>query len=485
MAVASGSCPSCGAPIEFSVGASVSKVCEYCKATVFRTDRGLEDLGKVAALANVPSLVAVDDEGTLGGRPFRVAGRVQLDQGEGPWDEYYVAFEGGAAWGWLAYAEGVWYVTSLLPATVAVPPFERLHVENDVVLGEAGPFRVAEVKTARVVSAEGELPARIPPDFRRSYADLFGEGPAFATIDYGDGTAAAEIFVGRRFEERELVVSARGPRSVAKVDMNMLRCPNCGGDIPMLSGERAERVGCRYCGAVTDIAERRVIAGQDAARLATPIPIGATGMLSGVGYTCIACLQRSAEFDGERFAWVELLLFAPGLGFRWLVRDENAWLFVVPVNLAELDLRSMPSVVRWRSQRFALRNQSLARVDYVLGEVYWRCAVGETVRASDYVLAGNVLSREETGGEVRWSFSSPLPWPVLARAFGLSLERPGSAVESSSSSSAGSQAALILVVIVIILVFAAIDNFGAGMFGGSSSGGGAVFGGSGWYYGGK
>jgi hypothetical protein len=482
MAVASGSCPSCGAPIDFSLGASVSKVCEYCKATVFRTDRGLEDLGKVAALANVPSLVAVDDEGTLGGRPFRVAGRVQLDQGQGPWDEYYVAFEGGAAWGWLAYAEGVWYVTSLLPANVAVPPFERLHVETDVLLGEAGPFRVAEVKTARVVSAEGELPARIPPDFRRSYADLFGEGPAFATIDYGDGTAPPEIFVGRRFEERELVVTARGPRTVAKVQMGMLRCPNCGGDIPMLSGERAERVGCRYCGAVTDIAERRIIAGQDAARLATPIPIGATGTLAGVSYTCIACLQRSAEFDGERFAWVELLLFAPGVGFRWLVRDETSWLFVVSVNLAELDLRSMPSIVRWRGQRYALRNQSIASVDYVLGEVYWRCEVGETVRASDYVLAGSVLSREESSGEVRWSYSTPIPWPVLARAFGLAMTRPGAAPPQPPARN--SSAGLILVVLVVIVIFILIDNFGDIAIGGSS-GGGPVFGGSGYYYGGK
>src|SRR5581483_4219138 len=111
------------------------------------------------------------------------------------------------------------------------------------------------------------------------------------------------------------------------------------------------------------------------------VPIGATGTIGGVSYTCIACLQRSAEFSGEQFAWLELLLFAPGVGFRWLVRDEGAWLFVVPVNLAEIDLRSMPAVARWRGQRYALRNRSVARVDYVLGEVYWRCAVGEAVRA--------------------------------------------------------------------------------------------------------
>ncbi len=484
MAVASGSCPSCGAPIEFSVGASVSKICEFCRATVFRTDRGLENLGKVAEIANVPSLVAVDDEGTLGGRSFRVTGRVQLDQGAGPWDEYYVAFDGGAAWGWLAYAEGIWYVTSLWAGGAPAPSFEHLHVEMDVPLGTAGTFRVAEVKTGRVVSAEGELPARLPPGYARSYVDLFGAEPAFATLDYGDRTAPPELFVGRRFEERDLVVTLRGPRTVAKVQMATIRCPNCGGELPKLSGERAERVGCRYCGAVSDIAEQRVIAAQDAARLSSPIPIGATGTLGGTTYTAIACLQRSSDFDGERMSWVEILLFAQGIGFRWLVRDESTWLFVMPVNLAELDLRGMPGAVGWRGRGYRLRNQSVARVDYVLGEVYWRCEVGETVRASDYVLGPNVLSREETPGEVRWSQSSPVPWPIIAKAFGLARERPGGAVAAPGQ--ARSQAALVVLVVVVILIWVVIDNLIDGSGGGSgSSGGGAVFGGSGWYYGGK
>src|SRR5262245_35493369 len=104
MAVAQGACPSCGAPIEFGVGSSIAKVCEFCRATIVRSDRGLENLGKVADLANTPSLIAVGDQGTLAGRPFEVLGRVQLDHGKGPWDEYYVAFDYGQTWGWLAYA---------------------------------------------------------------------------------------------------------------------------------------------------------------------------------------------------------------------------------------------------------------------------------------------------------------------------------------------------------------------------------------------
>src|SRR5690606_29370152 len=135
MAIASGNCPSCGAPIAFEVGSSIAKVCPYCRATVCRTDRGLDNLGKVADIANVPSLVAVGDEGRVDGRRFQVLGRVQLDHGKGPWDEFYVALDDGSVWGWLAYAEGHWLLT--LPREgVSPPPYDHLQLEQTVELDD-------------------------------------------------------------------------------------------------------------------------------------------------------------------------------------------------------------------------------------------------------------------------------------------------------------------------------------------------------------
>jgi hypothetical protein len=484
VAIASGSCPSCGAPIEFTVGASLSKVCEYCHSTVYRTDRGLEDLGKVAAIANVPSLVAVGDEGTLGGRPLLVLGRVQLDHGAGPWDEYYVAFDHGASWGWLAYAEGTYYATSLAGSDVRVPPFESLALEADVSLGRLGTFRVAELKTGRVVSAEGELPARLPPGLVRRYADLFGQGEAFATLDYGDGTAPPEVYVGRRFEESELSLTKLSPRTAEAVKVEAIVCPSCGGSVPKRGGERTERLGCPFCGAVSDIAAQRIISVQELERGKPPIPLGARGTLGGKSWVCIAHLKRSAEIEGERFRWDELLLFSEGTGFRWLVRDEAAWLLVTAVNVAELDLRDMPRSVGYQGRRHTLRNQNPARVDYVLGEVFWKCEVGETVRASDFVAGDAVLSREESPGEVRWSHSIPISWKDLAGAFGLPVGRPArvdrDAVSAPSMMGGANAVVLLLVILVVLIVIVeALDDDGGG------SGGGAVFGGSGTYYGGK
>ena len=489
MAVAQGQCPSCGAPIEFSVGSSVAKVCEYCRATIYRSDRGLANLGKVADIANTPSLIAVGDQGKLGGRPFEVLGRVQLDHGKGPWDEYYVTYDYGQAWGWLAYAEGLWFATSLWHERPPLPPYSSLRVELDVPLGNAGVFRVAEVRTGTIVSAEGELPGAFPPGFVRHYADLHGVGGAFATIDYGDNRDRYEIFVGRWFDERQMEVTQVGPRTAQKVKLAQIRCPSCGGDVPKLSGERAERIGCPYCGAVSDIASQQIIAQQEAARQLPDIPIGARGTLDQVDYVCIAYIRRSADFRGERFGWDEYLLFSEGLGYRWLVKDESSWMWVMPINLAELDLRGMPRRVGFQKRTFTERNRSLARVDYVLGEVYWKCEVGEATRASDYISGRELLSREESPGEVRWSYSAPVPWPVIAQAFGVPVEgpgghfAPGEEVAEFVGRVGGDQSmrkGLAIAAFWLFLLFFMVFVFGGGFFPVP------VFGGSGSYsYGGK
>ncbi len=485
MAVAQGTCPNCGAPIEFALGASLAKVCEYCRHTVVRTDRGLTNFGKAADLAHTPSLIAVGDEGTLAGRPFRVFGRVQLDHGTGPWDEYYVAYDYGQSWGFLGYAQGEWFATALAPATPA-PTHAELTPELDVALGPAGVFRVGEVKTARVAATEGELPGSIREGMTRLYADLWGQGRGFATLDYGDAGMQASLFLGYVLSEAELSVTQQGPRTVHKLKTQQLTCPNCGGDVPKLSGDRAERLGCPYCGAVSDIALRTVVAQQERLLKAPDIPIGTQGTFESASYLCIAHLRRGTSFDGEAYSWEEYLLFSPGLGFRWLVKDpESGWSWVTSVNLAELDLRSAASRVMYRDRPFALRNRNQARVEHVIGEVYWKCAVGETTNVSDYTSGRDVLSREADASEVRWSLSAPMPWPVVARGFGLPVAGPGAPSSVSTTSdgevagTASNAITIIVVVIVLILLGCALeycDGDGGGT-GGVHYGGGVFSGG--------
>ncbi len=488
MAVAQGTCPSCGASIEFGVGSSIAKVCEYCRSTVVRSDRGLENLGRCAELVNTPSLIEVGDTGTLGGRPFRVMGRVQLNHGRGPWDEYYVSFDYGRSWGWLAYAQGQWYATSQVSG-LAVPGYQELRPELDVPLGQQW-FRVAEVKSGTIVSAEGELPEAFPAGFTRYYADCYAAGGGFATLDYGDGTKPYTVFIGYVFSESQLKVEQQGPRSIHKVKAASIKCANCGGDVPKLSGERATRVGCPYCGAVNDIALQQVVAQQERLMQQPLIPIGARGVFDGVEYITIASIRRGAMFgdddDLEHFSWEEFLLWSEGIGYRWLVKDETSWMWVMPVNVAELDLSQAHAAVSWGGRSFAKRNAQDATVEYVLGEVYWKVELGDKVDVADYVNGTDVLSRESSDGEVIWSYSTQVPWPVLAQAFNLPLDSPAGKFDASSSSSSSDSSSgggvwgTIALVVVLIACGACV-----GFLQDSDGGGGGVVGGSGVFTGGK
>ena len=81
-------------------------VCPYCRSVVARSDRRVEDLGKVAALVETDSLLEVGRKGHYQGVPFELTGRTQLAHpAGGVWDEWYAAFSDGR-WGWLADARG-------------------------------------------------------------------------------------------------------------------------------------------------------------------------------------------------------------------------------------------------------------------------------------------------------------------------------------------------------------------------------------------
>ena len=128
-------CPSCGAPVEFAIGSSMVVVCTYCRTLVARSDRGVEDHGKVAALIDTGSPLRVGLAGKYGKTGFRITGRTQLrHQAGGVWDEWYALFDNGA-WGWLAEAQGRYYVT--FPDKGEATPFSELRLGarfNDLVV---------------------------------------------------------------------------------------------------------------------------------------------------------------------------------------------------------------------------------------------------------------------------------------------------------------------------------------------------------------
>src|SRR5919112_1707789 len=256
------SCPACGAEVTFKTGSSVVVVCEFCRSVVARTDRGIEDAGKVADIAESGSPLDVGLRGVYLGVAFELTGRAQLQHAAGGfWDEWYAAFADGR-WGWLAEAQGRFYLTFQIqaPQPALLPPFEQLQLGQPVyAIPSQQPPVVAEKGTARALAAEGEIPYRLTPGEVYAYADLSGQSGVFGTLDYGETPPL--VFVGREVSLGELGLAGarrtqeREPREVAAAQVN---CPKCGGPLELRAPDQAERVTCPNCGSLLDVNQGRL-----------------------------------------------------------------------------------------------------------------------------------------------------------------------------------------------------------------------------------
>ena len=187
MSVLQANCPSCGGPIEFKAGSTIVVVCPFCRSAIARTDRGLEDLGKVAEIADSESPLKLGLKGTYKDARFELTGRAQLrHELGGYWDEWYATFSNGWV-GWLAEAQGRFYLTFYqpLPEGTALPTFAGLQLGQTVPeIPNATPLMVQEKGHGTSVAADGEIPYKLTPGEQFAYADLAGKNNAFATIDY-------------------------------------------------------------------------------------------------------------------------------------------------------------------------------------------------------------------------------------------------------------------------------------------------------------
>lgn len=391
------SCPACGAPVAFKVGTSVVVVCDYCKSVVARGDRAFEDLGKVADLIETGSPLEVGLRGVHRGVAFELTGRAQLAHSAGGmWDEWYAAFADGR-WGWLAEAQGKFYLTFQidLPEQRLVPPFEALDLGHPVpaIPGQLS-LVVAEKGEARAMGAKGEIPYRLVPGETYYFADLSGPGGEFATLDYSEDRPLA--FVGREVTLAELGVAETAPtpeREARHVAALQLSCPQCGGALDLRAPDKTERVTCPNCGSLLDLGEGKLrFLTALAPKVKPTIPLGSEGVFEGATLTVIGFMQRSVEFSGVRYYWEEYLLYNPRVGFRWLVRSDDHWSFIQAVPPGEVSVSGRNA--QFRGKRYKLFQDATARVEHVVGEFYWKVTVGELIRAADYIRPPEMLSRE-------------------------------------------------------------------------------------------
>lgn len=413
-------------------------VCPYCRSALARTDRGLSDLGKVAEIAESESPLKLGLKGEYNDQRFELTGRAQMKhQMGGYWDEWYATFSNGWV-GWLAEAQGRFYLTFYqpMPEGVVLPSYDSLQPGSFLnEIPSATPLMVQEKGVGTTVAADGEIPYELAPNEEFHFADLAGKDNSFATIDYS--VDPPWVFAGRQVTLVEIGLGdakavKRDPKRVSAVAMG---CPNCGGPLDLVAPDKSERVTCPNCNSLLDVNQGNLTFLHALNPSPSPhdlvLPVGAEGTFSGeVRYKIIGAVVRSVTIEGIKYYWHEYLLYNPLIGFRWLVHSDNHWNFVEPVNPAEVTAGTMYQAgvtVQYGGKNFKIFQDANAVVEYVKGEFYWRVEQGETVRATDYVAAPLMLSREASPNEVNWSLGTYMTNAEVERIFGISdLPKPWS-----------------------------------------------------------
>jgi len=410
-------CPGCGADVPLKLGNSLVAICPYCRMAIGRGN--LEKLGKVAELIPTGTKLRLHTRGTLGGHHFELVGRVQLRWQAGVWDEWYASFDDGRE-GWVAEAQGRYYVTFLVPGCTP-PPLADLHPGGRVALAGVGDLTAVDFKTAELASAEGELPEGLTPS--RRTVDLEGDGGVFATIDYGDGTEAPEVFAGKQIgsAEQHLSHTAESPApAAAAAGGQKLVCPHCQGPIDVRIPGQTKRVTCAYCHGLLDFSSGalRYVAALERLQQEPKIPIGKTGRLSSTDYLVAGYLRRRCTVDRVDYDWEEYLLYSAAQdAFFWLVASDGHWSFVRSISAGAVAQKG--GIAIFEGKRYRKFSAVVATTVSVLGEFYWEVAAGETWFADDYIQPPLGLSCERNDEEVAWSQGSYLEPHEVEKAFGL------------------------------------------------------------------
>ncbi len=411
-------CPSCGAPIDFALGAGRVKICAHCNTVVLRGTAKLEDIGRVADLSDTQSPLTLGLTGFYNRRPFSICGHIQKENDGGLWDEWCLHFDEDDSFAWLAQSEGEWNIVRSVQAET-LPVLDQLP-PGTVFKLNGRRYVVEERNSARTVAAEGQL-----PDFNQSheYIDATGGDGTFASLDVADGNT--EAFVGHSTSLQELRIDEASLRPTPLKDkLQDARCTECNGPLELKAPDATKRVACPYCNALLDVSHGKL---SFLELLRKPdvepfLKLGTVGKFDDVKYTVIAFLIRSCTVDTIRYPWEEYLLFNQQMGFRWLMRSDNHWTFLTPIPMGQVAFEGLHAI--HKGQKYRSFQNVQTQTESVLGECYWRVTAGERGSASEYIAPPFSLNFDETATEITATFGRMLSEKDIQDAFSLRAPPP-------------------------------------------------------------
>lgn len=414
-------CPSCGAVVKFVSAASLLAVCPYCRATLINRDLKIENVGKMGALLADPTPLQLGVEGKYRDVHFAVVGRIQVRYEDGAWNEWYLAFDDGRA-GWLGEAMGTYSVSFETRQKVALPAWETVKPGLAVHIGGFD-YDVSDVRAARVVGGEGELPFVVASGYEARVADLRTTTARFATLDYSEN--APRIYLGEIVKFGALALSGlreqapTGPSATGQA----LACSQCGAALTVRAPGKSLAVVCSACGAVLAASDPDARIIQEAAKRKTyepAVPLGARGRFRGDLFEAVGFLVREGTSGDTVFWWNEYVLFNPAQGFRWLSEYQGHWILSKAVSAYPKEaIGGSQAPIRYLGVTYNHFQTVQAKVAYVEGEFPWRVQVGEKAEVADYVDPPRILSGEKTANEQTWSIGEHVDGETVWKAFGL------------------------------------------------------------------
>lgn len=407
-------CGNCGADTTVSGPSVLVVVCGNCQWSSLRTDRGLETIGKLAEVTPLASQFQVGTEGQWDSRSFTVRGLIQLDHGTGPWNEW-AAQDAAGEWFWISEAQGEVMVMEECELDLALAP-DDVELLGKLNLGQGNLYLVTELGSGKVLTAAGELPVKVEAGTQTRYADLQRGGYEVGTLDWTRGSTP-EVFLGRkvRLEDLGLNLHSQPEHSPETIKAKRLDCASCGAGLIILDPDHALHLGCESCGSLLDVDgdETRLIQAEQAAKAKLSLPLGAKGTLAMQELTVLGAMKRFVMDEGLTYPWSEYLLRTSAGGYRWLVESKGHWTLVEPIQ------RSAFENNKHAGRTYKHFTHGSAEVQWVVGEFYWRVAVGERSKASDYVSETFMLSLETTDTEAVASLGHHVDAEEIKRAFGL------------------------------------------------------------------
>jgi len=232
----------------------------------------------------------------------------------------------------------------------------------------------------------------------------------------------------------EKPVDPTTPPPPSKPKVKTFSCTACGAPVTIRYPGATMSVVCDSCHSVIDVTDKNyeILSKYfSKADLYTPtIPLNTRGKLEGKTWEVIGFMVRSDV--ASKYYWMEYLLFNPYYGYRFLTEDKGHWIFVTmikrkPDNKAGIGTSITGlSRVQLNDRVYRIYNRGLSRVDYVIGEFYWRVVVGSQVTSVDYIDPPEMLSNEYDETENIWSLGKHVDTKEVEKAFKIEGKTPKS-----------------------------------------------------------